>query len=85
LGHQHFENKQWPCARGLLSYLSYKRKGVDTLARAMGAQTPGFVFDAGSGKGAYAHWFLGKKTPQSSPLIGRSTRLRDCALPSKAA
>jgi ubiquinone/menaquinone biosynthesis C-methylase UbiE len=49
-------------ARGLLSYLSYKRKGVDALARAMGAQTPGFVFDAGAGKGAYAHWFLGKKT-----------------------
>jgi ubiquinone/menaquinone biosynthesis C-methylase UbiE len=48
--------------RGFLSYLSYKRKGVDALARAMGAKLPGFVFDAGAGKGAYGHWFLGKKT-----------------------
>jgi SAM-dependent methyltransferase len=41
--------------------MSYKRKGVDALARAMGAQTPGFVFDAGAGKGAYAAWFLSRK------------------------
>lgn len=47
--------------RCLLSYMSYKRNGVDALARAIGTETPGFVLDAGAGKGAYAHWFLGKK------------------------
>jgi len=49
-------------ARDLLSYMSYKRKGVDDLARVMAAVTPAVVLDAGAGKGAYAHWFLGKKT-----------------------
>src|SRR5271157_1549422 len=48
--------------RDLLSYMSYKRKGVDDLARVMAAVTPAVVLDAGAGKGAYAHWFLGKKT-----------------------
>lgn len=50
-----------PVLRFMFSYLSYKRKGVDALAREMAAITPALVLDAGAGKGAYAYWFLGKK------------------------
>ena len=52
--------------RDLLSYMSYKRKGVDDLARVMAAVTPAVVLDAGAGKGAYAHWFLGKKNSHNN-------------------
>jgi len=64
MGHQHFENKQWPCARSSVYCRITKRRRC--FGRAMGAKHH-FVL-SGSGKSAYAHWFLGKKQPQSSPL-----------------
>jgi SAM-dependent methyltransferase len=45
--------------RAALCYVSQKRKGVDALAKS--AVSPAVVFDAGAGKGAYGHWFLGRK------------------------
>lgn len=51
-----------PALRRLLSYISYKRDGVDTLAKT--AASACFVLDAGAGKGAYGRWFLGRR-PQA--------------------
>jgi SAM-dependent methyltransferase len=47
-----------PLVRAAVSYCSFKRAGVDVLAK----KTEGahFVLDAGCGKGAYSHWYLGR-------------------------
>jgi ubiquinone/menaquinone biosynthesis C-methylase UbiE len=52
-----------PVARFLLSYMSYKRRGVDNLAKKTPAN--GLVLDAGAGKGAYCRWFLGRNSSLS--------------------
>jgi ubiquinone/menaquinone biosynthesis C-methylase UbiE len=52
-----------PWLRSMASYLSYKRRGVDRLAQK--AKAPGFICDAGAGKGAYDHWFLGRRPSAS--------------------
>jgi SAM-dependent methyltransferase len=46
-----------PAGRALVSFLSYKRNGVDRLARSTAPDS--LVIDLGTGQGAYAHWFTG--------------------------
>jgi Methyltransferase domain. len=67
--------------RCLLSYVSYKRKGVDALAREMATVSPAFVLDAGAGKGAYAHWFLGKKKATIIAIDWSFAALRELCAP----
>jgi SAM-dependent methyltransferase len=43
-----------PLIRAAISYCSYKRAYVDTLAKITHGE---FVLDAGCGKGAYSHWY----------------------------
>ncbi len=47
-----------PLFRAMAGYVSYKRKGVDTLAKSARAEV---VLDAGCGIGAYSHWYLGRR------------------------
>ncbi len=49
-----------PLLRALVSYCSYKRSGVDHLAKT--GKNNRFVLDAGSGKGAYSRWYLGRSS-----------------------
>ncbi|HEX7511345.1 MAG TPA: methyltransferase domain-containing protein [Chitinivibrionales bacterium] len=44
--------------RFMASYLSFKRSGVDNLAQTVVSAR--FVLDAGAGKAAYSHWFIGR-------------------------
>ena len=69
-----------PVVRLLLRYCSFKRSGIDTLAKKVAAaypKRPRLVVDLGSGQGAYAHWFLGatvgKSSPGAAPLLLRLT------------
>jgi len=48
-----------PAVRAIASYMSYKRSGVDKLAKT--ATAARFTLDAGAGKGAYGGWFLGRR------------------------
>ena len=48
-----------PFVRAAISYCSFKRAFVDKLAKI--AQGDHFVLDGGCGKGAYSHWYLGKR------------------------
>jgi len=79
-----------PVARWCASYLSFKRRGVDKLAQT--AQDARFVLDAGCGKGAYGHWFLGRspkpciiavdwsyRALRDLPPVSRGRILRVCA------
>jgi ubiquinone/menaquinone biosynthesis C-methylase UbiE len=50
---------QSPLLRAAVSYCSYKRHHVEKLAKCKEALH--FVLDAGCGKGAYSHWFLGRR------------------------
>jgi len=50
-----------PLIRSLLRYCSFKRSGVDDLAKTVRIASPkSLVIDLGSGQGAYAHWFLSR-------------------------
>jgi ubiquinone/menaquinone biosynthesis C-methylase UbiE len=48
-----------PFIRAIISYCSLKRALVDTLAKT--SKAAHFVLDGGCGKGAYSHWYLGKR------------------------
>jgi|WetSurMetagenome_2_1015567.scaffolds.fasta_scaffold335801_2 ubiquinone/menaquinone biosynthesis C-methylase UbiE len=47
-----------PLLRALASYISYKRRGVDELARSTPADV---VLDAGCGIGAYSQWYCSRR------------------------
>jgi ubiquinone/menaquinone biosynthesis C-methylase UbiE len=49
-----------PFFRTAVSYCSYKRAFVDKLAKSAEAAQH-VVLDAGCGKGAYSHWYLGRR------------------------
>jgi ubiquinone/menaquinone biosynthesis C-methylase UbiE len=79
-----------PLLRAVISYCSYKRFHVDKLATVVNSLH--FVLDAGCGKGAYSHWFLGKRPSSACIAVdwseaalhmvepsGKGTILRVCA------
>lgn len=60
-----------PIIRQLLRYLSFKRNGIDTLAKKVSVALTGsaVVVDLGAGQGAYAHWFLSGMPGKKSRFI----------------
>lgn len=60
-----------PVVRQLLRYLSFKRNGIDALAKKVSVALTGrtVVVDLGAGQGAYAHWFLSGMPGKKSRLV----------------
>jgi SAM-dependent methyltransferase len=69
-----------PVARAVASFLSYKRAGVDRLARELRLDHR-LVVDLGAGQGAYAHWFLGRRVATVITIDWSAEALRRMPVP----